>query len=118
MRRSPCHLVKLPLANRFSAEKFAATECPHALVAWGQSHCGCPEPEIELALDKLIADGLFKAVLLDDYPDADETGPGLDCTYDSAFLCEIPDGEQHREFWDSLQQCSLTSCDSGELVNF
>lgn len=75
-----------------------------SLVAWGRSHCGNPEPEIEIALDKLIAEGLFKEaqILFEYYPDADEEGPGLDCTYDSAFLSEIPDGEQHREFWDSL----------------
>ena len=74
------------------------------MIAWAKSHCKRPEQEIEIALDKLIIDGLFSEVqiLFNDYPDADEEGPGLDCTYDSAFLSEIPDGEQHREFWDSL----------------
>ncbi|MCB1232276.1 MAG: hypothetical protein KDN19_18655 [Verrucomicrobiae bacterium] len=69
------------------------------LVDIAESHYQGPRYHLGVAFDAMVLEGLFVEV----WPGFFEE-PCFQCTFDPEFLAEIPDGEDHFEYWSALKE--------------
>ena len=68
------------------------------LLAWADDHYQGPRERLGVALEALLAEGLFFEVHPGVFAE-----PCYFCSYDPEFLAELPGGEEHKAMWEGFR---------------